>query len=139
MKTTSSETAGYKDALFGVVTLLLGLLVGVLGFVALLMWLDARNTRHDANRIAATGMSSTANLGSLTSFAGATPANADALAAAHKPYPAALPAALPGPVADVHLVLTDLTIEIAPGVKYAAWAWAGGAPGPVIHVHQGRW
>ena len=29
-------------------------------------------------------------------------------------------------------------MEIAPGVKYAAWAWAGGAPGPVIHVRQGQ-
>jgi len=38
----------------------------------------------------------------------------------------------------VHLVLTDLTVQIAPGVKYAAWAWAKGAPGPVIHVRQGQ-
>jgi nitrite reductase (NO-forming) len=38
----------------------------------------------------------------------------------------------------VNLVLTDLTVQIAPGVKYAAWAWAGGAPGPVIHVRQGQ-
>jgi nitrite reductase (NO-forming) len=35
-------------------------------------------------------------------------------------------------------VLKDLTVQIAPGVKYAAWAWAGGAPGPVIHVRQGQ-
>jgi len=32
----------------------------------------------------------------------------------------------------------DVTVQIAPGVKYAAWAWAGGAPGPVIHVRQGQ-
>ena len=83
-------------------------------------------------------MSSNADLGALTSFAGAAPADADALAAAHVPYPAELPAVSAGPVADVHLVLTDLTVEIAPGVKYAAWAWAGGAPGPVIHVRQGQ-
>ena len=38
----------------------------------------------------------------------------------------------------MHLVLTDLTVQIAPGVKYAAWAWAKGAPGPVIHVRQGQ-
>ena len=44
----------------------------------------------------------------------------------------------PGAVADVHLVLKDITVQIAPGVKYAAWAWAGGAPGPVIHVRQGQ-
>ena len=84
-------------------------------------------------------MSSSASAGSLTSYAGAAPANADELATAHKPYPATLPAAPPaGTVADVNLKLTDLTVQIAPGVKYSAWAWAGGAPGPVIHVHQGQ-
>src|SRR5262249_13587479 len=83
-------------------------------------------------------MPAPAPAGSTQSFAGAAPANAAALAAAHKPYPAALPAAPAGPVADVHLVLKDVTVQIAPGVKYAAWAWAGGAPGPVIHVRQGQ-
>jgi nitrite reductase (NO-forming) len=72
------------------------------------------------------------------SFAGAAPANADALAAAHKPYDAALPPLHAGDVVNVRLVLTDITVQIAPGVKYAAWAWAGGAPGPVIHVRQGQ-
>ena len=38
----------------------------------------------------------------------------------------------------MHLVLKDVTIQVAPGIKYAAWAWAGGAPGPVIHVRQGQ-
>ena len=70
------------------------------------------------------------NMGALESFAGAGPANADQLAAAHRPFPATLPAAPVGPVANVNLVLKDVTIQIAPGVKYAAWAWAGGAPGP---------
>ena len=74
-------------------------------------------------------MTASADLGSLTSFAGAAPANAAALAAAHHAYPAALPAAPAGAVADVHLVLTDIDVQIAPGVKYKAWAWAGGAPG----------
>src|ERR671935_245231 len=112
-------------------------LVGVLGFFALLMWIDAHNARDDAQRAAAaatqsgTATGATASAGSLTSYAGATPANADEIAAAHKPYPAALPAAPAGPVADVNLRLTDLTIQIAPGVEYAAWAWAGSAPGPV--------
>jgi nitrite reductase (NO-forming) len=147
-RSNDDASVGYKDALLGVVSLLLGLLVAVLGFFALMMWADARNARHEAqtaaskvatasNSMPGMDMSST-NLGSLTSYAGAAPANADALAAAHTAYPAALPAAPPGPVADVHLVLTDLTIQIAPGVKYAAWAWAGGAPGPVIHVRQGQ-
>ena len=66
------------------------------------------------------------------------PTNADALAAAHKPYPAALEAAPAGPVAVVHLTLKDVVHQIAPGIKYNAWAFSGGAPGPVIHVRQGQ-
>jgi nitrite reductase (NO-forming) len=61
-----------------------------------------------------------------------------ALDAAHKPFPADVPPAPPGPIANVNLALTDITVQIAPGVKYSAWAWAGGAPGPVIHVRQGQ-
>ena len=38
----------------------------------------------------------------------------------------------------MNLVLKDVTVQIAPGVRYSAWAWAGGAPGPVIHVRQGQ-
>jgi nitrite reductase (NO-forming) len=83
-------------------------------------------------------MATGASAGSLTSYAGAAPANADELAIAHKPYPAVLAPATPGAVANVHLKLTDINIEIAPGVHYSAWAWAGGAPGPVIHVRQGQ-
>ena len=140
-----------SSALWAVVSLLLGILVAVLGFFALMMWADANGAKDAANRAAAkvtSGDGSVAGMpgmdmsgvgsGALTSYAGAAPANADALAAAHKPYPAALPAAPPGPVADVNLVLKDVTVQIAPGVKYAAWAWAGGAPGPVIHVRQGQ-
>ena len=138
---------GTGVALAGAAAMLMGLLVVVLGVVAILMWSDARNARHDAGQsstastassMSGMDMSASANAGSLTSYAGAAPENADALAAAHTPYPAALPPAQAGPVADVHLALTDITIQIAPGVHYAAWAWAGGAPGPVIHVRQGQ-
>jgi nitrite reductase (NO-forming) len=145
----------YKDsdsnALWAVVSLMLGLLVALLGFFAMMMWVDAHNAKDAANRAAAkvtSGNNSMAGMpgmdmsgagsGALTSFAGAAPANADALATAHKPFPAALPAAPAGPVANVNLVLKDITVQIAPGVKYSAWAWAGGAPGPVIHVRQGQ-
>jgi nitrite reductase (NO-forming) len=83
-------------------------------------------------------MPAQAAVSDLKSFAGAAPANADALAAAHKPYQAELPAAPAGVVADVNLVLKDVEIQVAPGIKYSAWAWAGGAPGPVIHVRQGQ-
>jgi nitrite reductase (NO-forming) len=51
---------------------------------------------------------------------------------------AMLPPAPAGPVAKVHLVLVDKTIEIAPGVRYRSWAFSGGAPAPFIHVRQGQ-
>jgi nitrite reductase (NO-forming) len=139
-----------SNALAAVVAMLLGLLVAVLGIFALLMWIDSRNAKDAANRAAdqvATGQTmpgmdmsaqGTATSAALESYAGAAPANADAIATAHKAFPATLPAAPAGPVANVNLVLTDVTVQIAPGVKYAAWAWAGGAPGPIIHVRQGQ-
>jgi nitrite reductase (NO-forming) len=79
-----------------------------------------------------------AGAGATASFAGVAPENADVLAAAHKPYDAALPPLQTGDIVKVNLVLKDITVQIAPGIKYAAWAWAGGAPGPVIHVRQGQ-
>jgi nitrite reductase (NO-forming) len=134
--------------LWAVTSLLLGLLVGVLGFFALLMWVDAHNAKDAADRAAAkvaNGVPAAEHAthahvtaAGLESYAGAAPENADALAAAHKPFPAAMPAAPAGAVASVNLVLKDVTLEVAPGVKYSAWAWAGGAPGPVIHVRQGQ-
>jgi nitrite reductase (NO-forming) len=60
------------------------------------------------------------------------------IAMKHAAFPAQLPAAPAGAVAKYNLVLKDITVQIAPGIKYAAWAWAGGAPGPVIHVRQGQ-
>ena len=160
MSTTSHSTSlpaarrrqrASDPGMWAVVSLLLGLLVGVLGFVAVMMWSDARDARDDAHatRVAATqdmasmpgmdmGAQAAGAAGELQSYAGAAPTNAAALAAAHKPYPAALPAIPAGPVANVSLALTDRVVEIAPGVKYSAWAWAGGAPGPVIHVRQGQ-
>jgi nitrite reductase (NO-forming) len=75
----------------------------------------------------------------LASFAGQVPANADELAKAHKAYDATLPPAQAGDVAKIHMTLKDMTVEIAPGVKYNTWAFDGhGAPGPVIHVRQGQ-
>jgi nitrite reductase (NO-forming) len=132
--------------------LLLGLAVGVLSLFYLLMWSDAHGARQDANAavemmggtgnapMAGMHMSGSAagSMGAMTSFAGAAPDNADALAAAHKPHSATLPTAQAGPLVHFNLVLTDRTIEVAPGVKYAAWTWAEGAPGPVLHVRQGQ-
>ena len=37
------------------------------------------------------------------------------------------------------MTLKDMTVEIAPGVKYNTWAFDGhGAPGPIIHVREGQ-
>jgi nitrite reductase (NO-forming) len=124
------------------VSLLLGLLVGVLALVSVLFWLDARGAGTTAGpgpvAVSHDHAAAVDTAGGLTSFAGAKPANADALAKKHKAFPAALPPAPAGPLANVNLVLKDVTVEIAPGVKYSAWAWKGGAPGPVIHVRQGQ-
>jgi nitrite reductase (NO-forming) len=75
----------------------------------------------------------------LNSFAGVVPPNAQALAEAHKPYNAVVPPVQAGNVAKVHMTLKDMTVEIAPGVKYRTWSFDGtGAPGPVVHVRQGQ-
>ena len=65
----------------------------------------------------------------LSSFAGVVPENAAELAAAHKPYDATLPPLVAGDLVKVHMTLKDITLEIAPGVKYNTWAFDGhGAP-----------
>ena len=56
------------------------------------------------------------------------PANAQDLAEAHKPYDATLPAAPAGNLAKVHMTLKDMTVQIAPGVKYNTWSFSGQAP-----------
>ena len=137
----STDMSGYWAAF----ALILGLLVPVLGGIAIWMGVSAHNARKDANKAvqavasgsAMPGMD-TSGSGNLQSFAGQGPANAAALAAKHVPMNAALPPAPAGPVARVHLVLVDKTIEIAPGIKYSAWAFSGGAPAPFIHVRQGQ-
>jgi nitrite reductase (NO-forming) len=131
-------------ALVAVVSVMLGILVGVLGIFAIAMWFDARGAKDAAERAAAkatpaaeAGMEHSSAAGGLASYAGAAPRNGQDLAAAHKPFSAAMPP-IPKGVANVNLVLKDITHEIAPGVKYSAWTFAGGAPGPVIHVRQGQ-
>ena len=132
-----------SGAFFKVATVLLGLALGVVGVLAVMMWADDREHNDQApTATAAAAMPAAHNhvaAGTgLASYAGAAPANAEALAEAHKAFPAELPPVASGTIADVNLVLKDVTIQIAPGIKYAAWAWAGGAPGPVIHVRQGQ-
>jgi nitrite reductase (NO-forming) len=140
------------------IIILLGFAVGALTITAVVITEAAGSARDDARAAAAkvSGMSSSdgmagmdmagMNMGSssgagkdaLTSYAGTAPANADDLAMAHTPYPAALPPVPAGPVANVHMTLKDVTISIAPGIKYAAWGFDAGAPGPVVHVREGQ-
>ena len=133
-------------ALITIVAIFLGIAVSILFFVALWMGVSAQNARDDA-RAAAAGSTpasavhdhgAQATAAATQSFAGTAPTNADEIAAAHTPYPATLPAAPVGGIANVNLVLKDVTIQIAPGIKYSSWGFAGGAPGPVIHVRQGQ-
>src|SRR5262249_24538848 len=130
-------------------SLLLGMLVVVLGFVAVWMGFSAHDARKDANKAAAPvstgssmpgmGMSGgAAGRSERAGYPGPRAAHARARAMRRAPMSAALPPAPAGPVARVHLVLVDKTIQIAPGVKYSAWAFSGGAPAPFIHVRQGQ-
>jgi len=138
---SKSDNGGYWAAL----ALVLGLLVPVLGFVAIWMGFSAHDARKDANKAvkavssgSAMPRMNTSGADDLQSFSGQSPANADVFAKKHAAMDATLPPAPLGPVARVKLVLVDKTIEIAPGVKYSAWAFSGGAPAPFIHVRQGQ-
>ena len=131
-----------SGAFFKVATILLGFAVGVVGVIALMLWSDARNTRDEGSGAPAAAQPANHDHESaqpLNSFASVVPANAQELAEAHKPYDATLPPAVSGSVAKVHMTLKDMTVQIAPGVKYNTWAFDGhGAPGPVIHVREGQ-
>src|SRR5215211_7132381 len=124
--------------------MLLGFAVAVVGFFVLMMWADARDARDSApaaGASAATDSHATDHNTALplNSFAGVVPENAHALAEAHKAYDASLPAAPAGDLVKVHMTLKDMTVEVAPGVKYSTWSFDGhGAPGPVVHVRQGQ-
>ena len=148
-RTRASETS--SGAFWMVATMLLGLTLGVVGFFALMMWADARDARDDAAQpVAASETDSAAVAGQehvadhnvalpLASFAGVVPENAAELAEAHKAYDATLPPAPAGDLVKVQMTLKDMTVEIAPGVKYNTWAFDGhGAPGPVVHVREGQ-
>jgi nitrite reductase (NO-forming) len=132
--------------------LFLGLGVGALAIVAVWMGAAAQDARNDARAAAAAaskpstdttmpGMAMpAAGEGAVAtpSYAGIAPANADALAAAHRSYPAELPATTPGPVVSVHLGINHRVLSIAPGIKYEAWTLGSGVPGPVVHARQGQ-
>ena len=122
------EPESDSGAFFKAAAVLLGIAVGIVGFFALMLWSDARNARDDAQAASAVAQPAAqehAGALPLNSFAGVAPPNAAALAEAHKPYPATLPPVTPGDVAKVHMALKDVTIQIAPGIKYAAWGFDG--------------
>ena len=128
-----------RIAFLRVVVLLLGLAVGMSIPIEILLATGDIGTKKTVVQTSSSSSGSMAGMAGMSpsaagaiatpSFAGAAPDNADQLAAAHKPYDATLPPLQPGNVVNVNLVLKDITVQIAPGVKYAAWAWAGGAPG----------
>ena len=128
-----------------VVAVFLGIAVAVLSVVAVVLVQTANEARDDAAASAApTGHSSHASADSnvslpLQSFAGTTGENAEALAQAHVAYDATLPPVPAGGLVKVDMVLKDMVVEIAPGVKYNTWAFDGhGAPGPIVHVREGQ-
>jgi len=143
-------------ALFAGVTIPIVMLIGL--WLAVSAWnarSDARSAVASVHRLTsgtATGAASSSMPGmampaagasvkgavATPSFAGIAPENADALAAAHRPYPAALPAAPPGAIARVQLDIGHRVVSIAPGIRYDAWTFGGSVPGPVIHVRQGQ-
>ena len=127
------EAGWFGAALAVPAVVLLGVLVGVLAIVSLGMWNEARNARADAAQVSVSstaGMDmSTSAPGGLTSYAGAAPRTPTSSRQPTRRIRRRFPRRLPA-VADVNLKLTDIEIEIAPGIHYSAWAWAGGAPAP---------
>jgi nitrite reductase (NO-forming) len=147
-----ARQGGAASAAWKVVVLLLGIAVGVLAIAAVVAVQAADEARDQVNATSGgtpatatpahdhSSHDATANQSlPLQSFAGTTGANAEALAKAHTAYDATLPAVPPGDLVKIHMTLKDMTVEIAPGVKYNTWAFDGhGAPGPILHVRQGQ-
>jgi nitrite reductase (NO-forming) len=138
-----------STALFGALALLLGIGVSVLLVVAVLLWKTADDARDEAKAATSrqTAVShdheqtnAAANTAlPITSFAGKTGEDAQALAEAHAAYDAVLPPVPAGNLVKVNMTLKDMVVEIAPGVRYNTWAFDGhGAPGPIVHVREGQ-
>jgi nitrite reductase (NO-forming) len=53
------------------------------------------------------------------------------------PVDARLPPAEPARLRKIRFEVSHKTIDIAPGVKYAAWTFDGMVPGPALHIRQG--
>ena len=126
--------------------LLAAVAIAIAGALALVASIVAANRTTSGSNIpeavdhsSMSGMTEAAGVtGKSISYAGTTVADADALAKARTPYPAALPPVPAGDLVKVRMVLKDVTVQIAPGIKYAAWGFQGGVPGPIVHVRQGQ-
>src|SRR4051794_10428113 len=122
-QSTTAEGVVMKVPLLGLRVLAAGVLLCVASLVATDRALGTVDTPAAAagdTSMAGMDMPSTTTAASTVkgqSYAGAAPENAADLAKAHAPYPAALPPLTAGDVVKVHMVLKDVTIEIAPGVK----------------------
>jgi hypothetical protein len=99
-----------SGALAKVAALLLGLLVGTLGIVAVLMWADARQARDEGSAAASSTPAAAHDHATdhntalpISSFAGVVPSNAQALAKAHKAYDATMPPVPSTEVVKVHM------------------------------------
>jgi nitrite reductase (NO-forming) len=124
-----------------------GVTIPAVMLIGLWMSISAFQARDAARKAASNSQSmpgmampaASAGAGYATpSYAGIAPTNADAIATAHEAYPAALPAAPAGDVANVSLNIAHTAVSIAPGIKYEAWTFGSTAPGPVIHVREGQ-
>jgi nitrite reductase (NO-forming) len=136
-------------AVFKLLSVFLGLVVVIMGSFGLWLALSAQHAADRADE-AASGKAATTSMNGMAmpttaaagrataSFAGAAPANADAIATAHAASPALLPPAPAGPVANVRVGISHDVLSIAPGIKYDAWTFNGTVPGPVVHVRQGQ-
>jgi nitrite reductase (NO-forming) len=142
------SVAAMLHAMAKIASMLLGIAVAGLLMTGLFLTHAANEAKADAREAAAKAgradvgnhVTSPGGSGSslTSSFANTTADNAQELAQKHKPYPAELPPVPAGDVVAVDLTLKDVNIEIAPGVKYAAWGFEGGVPGPTIHVREGQ-
>jgi nitrite reductase (NO-forming) len=124
-----------------------GVTIPAVMLIGLWMSISAFQARDAARKAASNSQSmpgmampaASAGAGYATpSYAGIAPTNADAIATAHEAYPAALPAAPAGDVANVSLNIAHTAVSIAPGITYEAWTFGSTAPGPVIHVREGQ-
>jgi nitrite reductase (NO-forming) len=160
----SGKDSGERDVGLKVFAVFAGITIPVVMLLGLWMAISASQARDDAHRSAtaashlgaaqtagsssmpgmsmpassSSAASATAGAVAMPSYAGIAPANADALAMAHAAYPALLPAAPVGAVANVRLNIEHSKVSIAPGIRYEAWTFGGTVPAPVIHVRLGQ-